>query len=53
MAPVVKALAEHTDFDLNLMKPTQDLFDITINVLLSMRDVYWRFDRRGNRKEMK
>jgi len=28
------------DFDLNLMKPGQDLSDITSNVLLGMRDVY-------------
>ncbi|MDR5883640.1 non-hydrolyzing UDP-N-acetylglucosamine 2-epimerase [Caballeronia sp. LZ032] len=28
------------DFDLNLMKPNQDLSDITCNVLLGMRDVY-------------
>jgi UDP-N-acetylglucosamine 2-epimerase (non-hydrolysing) len=28
------------DFDLNLMKPGQDLSDITVNVLLGMRDVY-------------
>lgn len=34
------------DFDLNLMKPGQDLSDITSNVLLGMRDVYkdWRPD---------
>ncbi|HMV16864.1 MAG TPA: UDP-N-acetylglucosamine 2-epimerase (non-hydrolyzing) [Nitrospira sp.] len=73
MAPVVKALAEHPDFeakvcvtaqhrqmldqvldifairpdfDLNLMKPGQDLSDITSNVLLGMRDVYrqWQPD---------
>lgn len=73
MAPVVKALAEHKDFDakvcvtaqhrqmldqvldifairpdfdLNLMKPGQDLYDITSNVLLGMREVYrqWRAD---------
>lgn len=67
MAPVVKALADHSgfeakvcvtaqhrqmldqvlelfdikpDFDLNLMKPGQDLSDITSNVLLGMREVY-------------
>ena len=28
------------DFDLNLMKPGQDLSDITCNVLLGMREVY-------------
>ncbi len=73
MAPVVKALADHpdfdakicvtaqhrqmldqvldifairSDFDLNLMKPGQDLSDITSNVLLGMRDVYrqWKPD---------
>lgn len=34
------------DFDLNLMKPGQDLSDITSNVLLGMRRVYqeWRPD---------
>lgn len=34
------------DFDLNLMKPGQDLSDITANVLLGMRDVYkqWQPD---------
>lgn len=34
------------DFDLNLMKPGQDLYDITSNVLLGMRDVYkqWQPD---------
>ncbi len=67
MAPVVKALAAHPDFeakvcvtaqhrqmldqvlelfdiqpdfDLNLMKPGQDLSDITSNVLSGMREVY-------------
>lgn len=28
------------DFDLNLMKPNQDLYDITSNVLLGLRDLY-------------
>lgn len=34
------------DFDLNLMKPGQDLSDITSNVLLGLRDVYkqWQPD---------
>lgn len=34
------------DFDLNLMKPGQDLSDITSNVLLGMRDVFkqWQPD---------
>ncbi len=34
------------DFDLNLMKPGQELSDITCNVLLGMRDVYkqWQPD---------
>ncbi|SEH05610.1 non-hydrolyzing UDP-N-acetylglucosamine 2-epimerase [Candidatus Venteria ishoeyi] len=34
------------DFDLNLMKPGQDLSDITSNVLLGMREVYrqWKPD---------
>lgn len=30
----------HPDFDLDLMKPGQDLSDITSNVLLGMREVY-------------
>lgn len=73
MAPVVKALSRHPqfevkvcvtaqhrqmldqvlslfnitpDFDLNLMKPGQDLSDITANVILGLRDVFaqWRPD---------
>ena len=34
------------DFDLNLMKPSQDLTDITSNVLIGMRDVFdqWKPD---------
>ncbi len=73
MAPVVKALSRHPqfevkvcvtaqhrqmldqvlslfnitpDFDLNLMKPGQDLSDITANVILGIRDVFaqWRPD---------
>lgn len=34
------------DFDLNLMKPGQDLTDITANVLIGLRDVFrqWRPD---------
>lgn len=28
------------DFDLNLMKPNQDLYDITSNVLLGLRDIF-------------
>ena len=28
------------DFDMNLMKPNQDLYDITSNVLLGLRDIY-------------
>ena len=31
------------DFDLNLMRPGQDLSDITCNVLLGMRDVYQKW----------
>lgn len=31
------------DFDLNLMKPGQDLTDITSNVLIGMRDVFKRW----------
>ena len=27
------------DYDLNIMKPGQDLYDVTSNVLLGMRDV--------------
>lgn len=34
------------DFDLNLMKPSQDMTDITSNVLIGMRDVFnqWKPD---------
>jgi len=31
------------DYDLNLMKPGQDLYDITANVLLGMKDVLIKF----------
>ncbi|MBD3808283.1 MAG: UDP-N-acetylglucosamine 2-epimerase (non-hydrolyzing), partial [Epsilonproteobacteria bacterium] len=31
------------DYDLNIMKPNQDLYDITSNVLLSMREVLKEF----------
>lgn len=37
---VLDIFAIRPDFDLNLMKPGQDLSDITSNVLLGMRDVY-------------
>lgn len=37
---VLDLFALKPDFDLNLMKPGQDLSDITSNVLLGMRDVY-------------
>lgn len=37
---VLDIFAIRPDFDLNLMKPRQDLFDITSNVLLGMREVY-------------
>jgi UDP-N-acetylglucosamine 2-epimerase (non-hydrolysing) len=36
---VMSIFALKADFDLNLMKPGQDLFDITSRVLLGMRDV--------------
>lgn len=32
------------DYDLNLMKPGQDLFDITVNVLFGMKDVLKDFN---------
>lgn len=32
------------DYDLNIMKPNQDLYDVTSRVLLSMRDVLRKFD---------
>jgi UDP-N-acetylglucosamine 2-epimerase (non-hydrolysing) len=32
------------DYDLNLMKPGQDLYDITANVLLGMKDVLSNFE---------
>ena len=43
---VLDIFAIQPDFDLNLMKPGQDLSDITSNVLLGMRDVYkqWQPD---------
>ncbi len=43
---VLDLFALKPDFDLNLMKPGQDLSDITSNVLLGMRDVYsqWQPD---------
>ncbi len=31
------------DYDLNIMKPDQDLFDITSNILLGMKDVFKKF----------
>jgi UDP-N-acetylglucosamine 2-epimerase (non-hydrolysing) len=37
---VLDLFALKPDFDLNLMKPGQDLSDITSNVLLGMREVY-------------
>ena len=48
MLDQVLALFELTpDFDLNIMKAGQDLTDITVNVLSSLRDVFnqWRPDR--------
>ena len=43
---VLDIFAIRPDFDLNLMKPGQDLSDINSNVLLGMRDVYrqWQPD---------
>ena len=43
---VLDLFSIHPDFDLNLMQPGQDLFDITSNVLLGMRNVYrqWQPD---------
>lgn len=43
---VLDLFAIRPDFDLNLMKPGQDLSDITSNVLLCMREVYkqWQPD---------
>lgn len=43
---VLEIFAITPDFDLNLMKPGQDLSDITSNVLLGMREVFkqWRPD---------
>ncbi|AKQ57177.1 non-hydrolyzing UDP-N-acetylglucosamine 2-epimerase [Bordetella hinzii] len=37
---VLELFAIRPDFDLNLMKPGQDLSDITSNVLLGLREVY-------------
>ena len=36
---VLKLFDIKPDYDLNLMKPNQDLYDITANILLCMRDV--------------
>jgi UDP-N-acetylglucosamine 2-epimerase (non-hydrolysing) len=36
---VLKVFKITPDIDLNLMKPAQDLFDVTASVLLSMRDI--------------
>jgi UDP-N-acetylglucosamine 2-epimerase (non-hydrolysing) len=43
---VIELFAIRPDFDLNLMKPGQDLYGLTSNVLLGMRDVFrqWRPD---------
>jgi UDP-N-acetylglucosamine 2-epimerase (non-hydrolysing) len=43
---VLELFAIRPDFDLNLMKPGQDLYDITSSTLLGMRDVFrqWRPD---------
>lgn len=43
---VLELFAIRPEFDLNLMQPGQDLFDITNNVLLGMREVYtqWQPD---------
>lgn len=32
------------DFDLDLMKPNQDLYDITSNVLIGLRDIYKNYN---------
>lgn len=37
---VLKVLEVSPDIDLDLMKPGQDLFDVTASVLLGMRDVF-------------
>lgn len=34
----------HPDYDLNIMKPNQDLFDITSNVLLGLRNILNDFE---------
>jgi UDP-N-acetylglucosamine 2-epimerase (non-hydrolysing) len=43
---VLELFAIRPEFDLNLMQPSQDLSDITSNVLLGMREVYtqWQPD---------
>lgn len=43
---VLELFGIRPDFDLDLMKPDQDLFDISCHVLAGMRDVYleWRPD---------
>ena len=41
---VLEFFSIKADYDLNLMKPNQDLFDITTNVLIGMRDVLNDFE---------
>jgi len=36
---VLELFEIHPDYDLNIMKPNQDLYDITARILLDMRDV--------------
>ena len=40
---VLKVFDVNPDIDLNLMKPGQDLFDVTESVLLGMRDVFRQY----------
>ena len=39
---VLKLFEITPDYDLNIMKPGQDLYDVTANALLGMRDVLKR-----------
>lgn len=40
---VLKLFEVTPDFDLNIMKPNQDLYDVSANILLGMRDVLSQF----------
>ena len=37
---VLKIFDVHPDIDLNIMKPGQDLTDVTVRILVGMRDIF-------------